>query len=827
MRGVHLQEVSTYGRCPIMGGVHLWEVSTYGRIAKRSGYKTSELESLGEGQTLIIGGKEIEWENNQGLQQIVDVVVDPHISQHLRPHQREGVVFLYECVLGLRNYNGNGAILGDEMGLGKTLQCIALLWTLHKQNPYGSQPLCRRTLVITPGSLVKNWCSEFRKWLGNERMKVYPVTAEKRVKEFSISPIYPVLIISYEMFIRSMDEIMDIKFDLIICDEAHRLKNSCIKTTTNDLKEFHSLIELSNPGVLGSQALFRRVYEQPIIQGQQPNAACEDKLLGQTRVTEPSGKEVAIAILTLASGTASHTDTMDDQWRVIPTWFSLVTRSGKGGVELQQLKEPSGKSATVETVVFCRPSQLQLSLYRQLLTSRVVRSCIVDSSGGSRHLMCIAALKKICNHPTLVYEASKDVMLEIDEETSLYDGLLSVFPQGFDKQGLNLEMSGKLETLSKMLGEIFKSNEHVVVVSNYTQLISGLKTKRRILLTGTPIQNDLKEFHSLIELSNPGVLGSQALFRRVYEQPIIQGQQPNAACEDKLLGQTRVTELNRLTSLFFLRRTAEINYQYLPSKVETVVFCRPSQLQLSLYRQLLTSRVVRSCIVDSSGGSRHLMCIAALKKICNHPTLVYEASEDVMLEIDEETSLYDGLLSVFPQGFDKQGLNLEMSGKLETLSKMLGEIFKSNERVVVVSNYTQTLDIIQRLCQVREYTFVRLDGSTPTAKRQSIVDRFNTKYSKDFVFLLSSKAGGVGLNLIGASRLILYDIDWNPANDLQAMARVWRDGQKKKVHIYRLLTTGTIEEKIYQRQTTKQSLSGAVADAKKEAKVEFTIEDIR
>ncbi|XP_020903423.1 DNA repair and recombination protein RAD54B, partial [Exaiptasia diaphana] len=138
-----------------------------------------------------------------------------------------------------------------------------------------------------------------------------------------------------------------------------------------------------------------------------------------------------------------------------------------------------------------------------------------------------------------------------------------------------------------------------------------------------------------------------------------------------------------------------------------------------------------------------------------------------------------------------------------------------------------TLDVIQRLCESSEYRYLRLDGNTATSKRQSIVERFNAKYSNDFVFLLSSKAGGVGLNLIGASRLILYDIDWNPANDLQAMARVWRDGQRKKVYIYRLLTTGTIEEKIYQRQTTKQSLSGAVADAKKESKVEFTVEDIR
>lgn len=124
--------------------------------------------------------------------------------------------------------------------------------------------------------------------------------------------------------------------------------------------------------------------------------------------------------------------------------------------------------------MFCRPSHLQLSLYRHLLTSRIVRSCLVrDSCGGSRHLLCIAALKKICNHPSLVYEASAGVALETDdpvEEKSLYDGLLSVFPNDFDKESLNLDMSGKLATLGKMLEDIYNAKECVVVVSNYTQV---------------------------------------------------------------------------------------------------------------------------------------------------------------------------------------------------------------------------------------------------------------------------------------------------------------------------------------------------------------------
>ena len=110
--------------------------------------------------------------------------------------------------------------------------------------------------------------------------------------------------------------------------------------------------------------------------------------------------------------------------------------------------------------------------------------------------------------------------------------------------------------------------------------------------------------------------------------------------------------------------------------------------------------------------------------------------------------------------------------------------------MVLISNYTQTLDVFEKLCRQRKYNYVRLDGSMAIKKRMKTVDRFNDPDSGDFIFMLSSKAGGCGLNLIGANRLVMFDPDWNPANDDQAMARVWRDGQKKQVYIYRLISTG-------------------------------------
>ena len=156
------------------------------------------------------------------------VVLDPYLADKMRQHQVEGVRFLYGCVMG-QNTAGSGAVLADDMGLGKTLQCIALVWTLLKQGPLGS-PVCSKCLVITPSSLVLNWKKEFKKWLGDERVKVWGLTAgESSVNDFAASPLYSVMVVSYEMFRKSIGDVLKINWGLIVCDEGHRLKNIAAK----------------------------------------------------------------------------------------------------------------------------------------------------------------------------------------------------------------------------------------------------------------------------------------------------------------------------------------------------------------------------------------------------------------------------------------------------------------------------------------------------------------------------------------------------------------------------------------------------------------------
>jgi DNA repair and recombination RAD54-like protein len=168
------------------------------------------------------------------------------------------------------------------------------------------------------------------------------------------------------------------------------------------------------------------------------------------------------------------------------------------------------------------------------------------------------------------------------------------------------------------------------------------------------------------------------------------------------------------------------------------------------------------------------------------------------------------------------------SGKMLVLDRMLARIrAETNDKIVLISNYTQTLDIFAALCRSRNYGCLRLDGTMNVSKRQKLVDKFNDPEGPEFVFLLSSKAGGCGLNLIGANRLVLFDPDWNPAADQQALARVWRDGQKKDCFVYRFITTGTIEEKVFQRQSHKQSLSSCVVDSAEDVERHFSLDSLR
>lgn len=525
----------------------------------------------------------------------VPVVIDPRLAKVLRPHQVEGVKFLYRCTTGLVDPKANGCIMADEMGLGKTLQCIALMWTLLRQSPDAGKSTIQKCVIACPSSLVKNWANELVKWLGKDAINPFAVDGKaskeeliQQLRQWAIASgravVRPVLIVSYETLRLYVGELKNTPIGLLLCDEGHRLKND-------------------------------------------------------------------------------------------------------------------------ESLTF----------------------------------------------------------------TALND----------------------------------------------------LNVQKRVILSGTPIQNDLSEYFALLNFANPNYLGTKNEFRKRFELPILRGRDADGTDEDRKVGDERLSELLTMVNKFIIRRTNDILSKYLPRKYEHVVFCNLAPFQKNLYNLFIKSPEIQQLLRGK--GSQPLKAINILKKLCNHPDL---------LDLPGDLPGSEGC---FPDDYvpkDARGRDRDVkswySGKMAVLDRMLARIRQdTNDKIVLISNYTQTLDVFEKLCRSRQYGSLRLDGTMNVNKRQKLVDKFNDPEGSEFVFLLSSKAGGCGINLIGANRLVLFDPDWNPAADQQALARVWRDGQKKDCFVYRFIATGTIEEKIFQRQSHKQSLSSCVVDSAEDVERHFSLDSLR
>uniref|UniRef100_A0A672PLF8 RAD54 like n=1 Tax=Sinocyclocheilus grahami TaxID=75366 RepID=A0A672PLF8_SINGR len=304
------------------------------------------------------------------------------------------------------------------------------------------------------------------------------------------------------------------------------------------------------------------------------------------------------------------------------------------------------------------------------------------------------------------------------------------------------------------------------------QALNAMNAQRRVLISGTPIQNDLLEYFSLVHFVNAGILGTAQEFKKRFEIPILKGRDADASDKNRAAGEEKLKELICIVNRCLIRRTSDILSKYLPVKIEQVVCCKLTPFQKELYKLFLKQAKPVESVQSGKISVSSLSSITSLKKLCNHPALIYEKC----LAGEEG---FDGAMDLFPQKYSTKAVEPQLSGQCMKFLKT------------------------------------------------KIVERFNNPSNPEFIFMLSSKAGGCGLNLIGANRLVMFDPDWNPANDEQAMARVWRDGQKKTCYIYRLLSTGTIEEKILQRQAHKKALSSCVVDEEQDVERHFSLGELR
>ncbi|ANB14004.1 Isw2p [Sugiyamaella lignohabitans] len=315
--------------------------------------------------------------------------------------------------------------------------------------------------------------------------------------------------------------------------------------------------------------------------------------------------------------------------------------------------------------------------------------------------------------------------------------------------------------------------------SMLSQIIRLFHSRNRLLITGTPLQNNLHELWALLNFLLPDVFSDSQVFDQWFES--------QGSDQDKV-----VQQLHKVLRPFLLRRVkADVEKSLLPKK-EVNVYIGMSEMQVKWYRKLLEKDIdaVNGAIGKREGKTRLLNIVMQLRKCCNHPYL-FEGAEPGPPYTTDEHLVFN-------------------CGKMIILDKLLKRMKEIGSRVLIFSQMSRMLDILEDYCIFRDYEYSRIDGSTGHEDRIAAIDDYNKEGSDKFVFLLTTRAGGLGINLTSADIVVLYDSDWNPQADLQAMDRAHRIGQTKQVYVYRFVTENAIEEKVLERAAQKLRLDQLV-----------------
>ncbi|XP_071388225.1 helicase ARIP4 isoform X2 [Centroberyx affinis] len=411
--------------------------------------------------------------------------------------------------------------------------------------------------------------------------------------------------------------------------------------------------------------------------------------------------------------------------------------------------------------------------------------------------------------------------------------------------------------------------------ANTSQALKNIRSRRRVVLTGYPLQNNLIEYWCMVDFVRPDFLGTRQEFSNMFERPILNGQCVDSTPQDVRLMRYRSHVLHSLLEGFVQRRGHDVLRDQLPSKEEHVILVRLSHIQRALYTEFMN----RFREAGNSGwlGLNPLKAFCVCCKIWNHPDVLYETlqkenqANEQDLDLDDITSasnprcpapgaglkakvadstnskvnnplpplnpIQDRANQVITYEWAKDIMSNYQTGVLENSAKMvllfhlIDESVRRGDKILVFSQSLSTLTVIEDFLSkrpiptatasfdtqsqswVRNLNYYRLDGSTSASERERLINQFNDpENTAAWVFLLSTRAGCLGVNLIGANRVVVFDASWNPCHDAQAVCRVYRYGQRKPCHIYRLVCDFTLEKKIYDRQVSKQGMSDRVVD---------------
>ncbi|KAG5926476.1 swr1 complex component [Claviceps africana] len=707
----------------------------------------------------------------------------------LREYQHDGLDWL----AGLYANNTNG-ILADEMGLGKTIQTIALLAHLachhHAWGPH---------LVVVPTSVMLNWEMEFKKWCPGFKILAYYGSQEERKRKrqgWNNDDVWNVCITSYQLVLQDQQVFKRRRWHFMVLDEAHNIKNfksqrwqtllgfntraRLLLTGTplqNNLTELWSLLFFLMPaenGVGGFADLqeFQDWFHKP-----------ESQILESGR------------------------DQMDEEAKAIISKLHKVLRP----YLLRRLKADVEKQmpAKYEHVEFCRLSKRQRELYDGFLSRSETKETL--SSGNYLSIInCLMQLRKVCNHPDLFidrpimtsFRMSKSVPAEytFTEQTLrrlLRDGLMSTVNLGF----LNL-VPTQHESLSNVVAE------RVAQLSLHRPLMDLREAQRTRAQAASTTLDPTSVESSISYLESASRWGRfEELQHCVYLNALRRQQRP-------IYGKNVID----LLSIDAYKR---------PCRPKPRL---PQKLMSWLEGDLACIRALTPTLVERAENLKSTIS----KFSCVTPRVVTRDLEEVLLGrqgvqafTEEDIRLsepvrwapflpkqppadpwHEARMTHSIQFPDKRLLQYDC-GKLQVLDKLLRRLQSGGHRALIFTQMTKVLDILEQFLNIHGHKYLRLDGATKVEQRQILTDRFNND-PRILCFILSTRSGGLGINLTGADTVIFYDQDWNPAMDKQCQDRCHRIGQTRDVHIYRLVSEHTIEANILRKASQKQMLDDVV-----------------
>ncbi|EGV64910.1 hypothetical protein CANTEDRAFT_121082 [Yamadazyma tenuis ATCC 10573] len=708
-----------------------------------------------------------------------DVPIPSLLRGNLRPYQKQGLNWL----AGLYSNDTNG-ILADEMGLGKTIQTISLLSHLateyHIWGPH---------LIIVPTSVMLNWEMEFKKFAPGFKVLTYYGSPQQRAqkrKGWNKPDAFHVCITSYQLVVHDHQSFKRRRWRYMILDEAHNIKNfrsnrwkallnfntenRLLLTGTplqNNLMELWSLLYFLMPSSKVNQAMpdgfanledFQTWFGKPVDSIMEKANAATGDIIDENQSTVKGMDE----------------ETRNTVKRLHQVLRPYILRRLKKDVE----KQMPGK---YEHIVYCRLSQRQRFLYDDFMSRAKTKETL--ASGNFLSIInCLMQLRKVCNHPDL-FEV-RPVVTSFAVEKSVPGEYLST-------DTAVRKLSEASDIFSKISYEVLNLNITANEDTNYfvSQIINELRSTNSIrkqiqqLDDLINIKSEIENEDSCLDYYTELKRAQQKSLKEQLEQAVYLNElrcSRNPIYGESLLAflkgatDTKIPDDSILSKMMI---NIEQRVQGMSKEIEEFSVLTPKVVSLDMKEHYFPPEV--------------------------RDRISHEVAEN---RLDNPFHNSQMKLSIaFP---DKSLLQYDC-GKLQMLDKLLQQLTSGGHRALIFTQMTKVLDILEQFLNIHGYRYMRLDGSTKIEDRQLLTEKFN-RDDKIPVFILSSRSGGLGINLTGADTVIFYDSDWNPAMDKQCQDRCHRIGQSRDVHIYRFVSEHTIESNILKKANQKRQLDNVV-----------------